>query len=56
MCTSIPEWFDRLPARHSDEFDMLRELSTYRDNSRLSCQIKFTADLAGLKLRIADDE
>ncbi|MGC4027400.1 MAG: 2Fe-2S iron-sulfur cluster-binding protein [Steroidobacteraceae bacterium] len=51
-----PEWFDRLPARHSDEFDMLRELSTYRDNSRLSCQIKFTADLAGLKLRIADDE
>ncbi len=51
-----PEWFDRLPARQSDELDLLRDLSTYQPNSRLSCQIKFTGELAGLKLRIADDE
>jgi 2Fe-2S ferredoxin len=51
-----PEWLAKLPAQHSDELDMLRELSTYRSNSRLSCQIKFTEPLAGLKVRIAEDE
>jgi 2Fe-2S ferredoxin len=51
-----PEWLAKLPARHSDETELLRDLSTYKDNSRLSCQIKFTEALAGLQLRIADDE
>jgi 2Fe-2S ferredoxin len=51
-----PQWLAKLPPAHSDEKDLLRDLSTYRDNSRLSCQIKFTAELAGLKIRIADDE
>lgn len=51
-----PEWLDKMPPMHSDERDLLQDLSTLRDNSRLSCQIKFTEELAGLKLRIADDE
>jgi ferredoxin, 2Fe-2S len=51
-----PAWLPKLPARHSDETELLRDLSTYKDNSRLSCQIKFTEALAGLQLRIADDE
>jgi 2Fe-2S ferredoxin len=52
-----PEWQDKLPPMHSDEKDLLSDLSTYRPGaSRLSCQIKFTEDLAGLSLRIADDE
>jgi ferredoxin, 2Fe-2S len=51
-----PTWLAKLPARHSDETELLRDLSTYKDNSRLSCQIKFTEALAGLQLRIADDE
>ena len=51
-----PEWLAKLPPAHSDEKDLLRDLSTYRENSRLSCQIKFTSELAGLKIRIADDE
>ena len=51
-----PEWLAKLPPSHSDEKDLVRDLSTYRENSRLSCQIKFTPDLAGLKIRIADDE
>lgn len=51
-----PAWLAKLPARHSDETELLRDLSTYKDNSRLSCQIKFTEALAGLQLRIADDE
>jgi 2Fe-2S ferredoxin len=52
-----PEWYGRLPPMHSDEKDLLGDLSTYREgSSRLSCQIKFVPDLAGLKLTIADDE
>ena len=51
-----PEWLPKLPAQHSDEKDLLADLSTRRGNSRLSCQIRFTEELAGLKLRIADDE
>jgi len=48
-----PEWLAKLPAMHSDEKDLLGELSTHNDNSRLSCHIKYTADLAGLKVEIA---
>jgi 2Fe-2S ferredoxin len=51
-----PEWLEKLPVPQSDELDLVRDLTTHRDNSRLSCQIKFTAALAGLKVRIADDE
>jgi 2Fe-2S ferredoxin len=51
-----PAWLSKLPARHSDETELLHDLSTYKENSRLSCQIKFTEALAGLQLRIADDE
>jgi 2Fe-2S ferredoxin len=52
-----PEWQGKLPPMHSDEKDLLGDLSTYREGaSRLSCQIKFTEALAGLKLQIAEDE
>ncbi len=51
-----PEWLAKLPPMHSDEKDLLSDLSTFRPNSRLSCQIKFSEALAGLKVRIADDE
>lgn len=50
------EWLAKLPPMHSDERDLLSDLSTFRPNSRLSCQIKFSEGLAGLKVRIADDE
>jgi len=50
------EWAGKLPAPQSDELDLLRDLSTFRSNSRLSCQIKFGEQLAGLAIRIADDE
>jgi 2Fe-2S ferredoxin len=51
-----PAWLPKLPPQHSDERDLLADLSTRRDNSRLACQIRFTEELAGLKVRIADDE
>ncbi|QDM41626.1 2Fe-2S iron-sulfur cluster-binding protein [Altererythrobacter sp. TH136] len=51
-----PAFKDRLPAMSEDEDDLL-ESSDYRDeNSRLSCQIPFTADLDGLKVTIAAED
>src|ERR1700719_2191909 len=51
-----PEWQPRLPAMMSDERELLSELAHYRENSRLSCQVEFTPELAGLRVRIAPDE
>jgi 2Fe-2S ferredoxin len=51
-----PSWQGKLPAMQSDERELLADLATRRDNSRLSCQVKFTADLEGLKVEIAPDE
>jgi ferredoxin, 2Fe-2S len=49
-------WSARLPAMMSDERELLSELSHYQENSHLSCQIEFTAELAGLRVSIAPDE
>jgi ferredoxin, 2Fe-2S len=51
-----PAWADKLPAPQSDERELLQELSHYTDQSRLSCQVEFTAELAGLRVTIAPDE
>lgn len=51
-----PEWQAQLPAPMSDERELLSELAHTQDNSRLSCQIEFTAELAGLRVTIAPDE
>jgi len=49
-------WVDRLPAKQSDEQELLVELTDYREQtSRLSCQVEFTEDLDNLKLTIAQD-
>lgn len=49
-------WVDRLPARQSDEQELLVELTDYHEKtSRLSCQVEFTPDLDNLKLTIAPD-
>lgn len=49
-------WMARLPAAMSDETDMLRDLTSYRGNSRLSCQIPLTDALDGLRVTIAPEE
>ena len=52
-----PAWFDKLPARMSDESELMHELSHYEpERSRLSCQVEFTEELAGLRVTIAPDE
>jgi len=51
-----PAWSEKLPPPMSDERELLGELSHYRENSRLSCQVEITAALDGLKVTIAEDE
>ena len=49
-------WVPRLTAPMSDETDMLKDLTSYRANSRLSCQIQLTDALDGLRVTIAPEE
>ena len=51
-----PEWLPRLPAAMSDERELVAELAHQQGNSRLSCQVEFTPELAGLRVTIAPDE
>ncbi len=51
-----PAWADKLPAPQSDELELLQELSHFTEQSRLSCQLEFTPQLAGLRVTIAPDE
>ena len=51
-----PAFKDKLPAMSEDEDDLL-ESSDHRDeNSRLGCQVPFTADLDGLRVTIAQED
>ncbi len=51
-----PTFKDKLPPMSEDEDDLL-ESSDHRDeNSRLGCQMPFTADLDGLRVTIAQED
>ena len=43
-----PEWFDKLPEAQAMEKEMLDFVMSPQPTSRLSCQIKVTAELDGL--------
>ena len=47
-----PEWREKVGARNAMEEDMLDFAFDVRENSRLSCQIKVTDALDGLRLKI----
>ena len=49
------EWLDRLEKPNQDENMMLDEAFEVRDNSRLSCQVKYTDALDGLKVTLAPE-
>lgn len=50
------DWIDRVGGAGGDEDDLL-DTSDHRDGtSRLSCQILFTAELDGLRVRIAPED
>jgi len=51
-----PAFADRLPELTEDEDDLL-DSSTHRDeNSRLACQIPFTAELDGMRVTISEED
>lgn len=50
-----PEWLGRLNEPNPDEGMMLDEAFEVRDNSRLSCQIKYSDALDGLKVTLAPE-
>jgi 2Fe-2S ferredoxin len=49
-------WVEKVGRRNDEENELLEELECCQPNSRLSCQIEFTADLDGLAIIIAPDE
>jgi 2Fe-2S ferredoxin len=51
-----PEFFTRLAPMSDDENDLLDSSGDRDEWSRLGCQIPFTADLDGLKVRIAAED
>ena len=48
-----PHWSARLPSPSEEEIERLDDAFDVRDGSRLSCQILVTAELNGLRLRLA---
>ena len=51
-----PAFADRLPPMSPDEDDLLDSSMDRDETSRLSCQIPFTDELDGLKVRIAEED
>ena len=49
-------WKDKLGAREDMEEDMLDFAFEVEDNSRLSCQIKVTAELDGLIVKVPEKQ
>lgn len=49
-------FMDKIPAMSEDEDDLLESSDHREANSRLGCQIPFTADLDGLKVTIAPED
>lgn len=51
-----PEWTGKLPEMSNDEDDLLSGSSYRTEASRLSCQIKVTEELEGLRVTIAPED
>lgn len=51
-----PQSMNRLPGAVEEEIELLEGSSHRRPTSRLSCQIKWTDDLDGLRVTLAPEE
>lgn len=49
-------WLGHLPAMSADEDDLLDCSGARQGNSRLSCQIPFTPELAGIAVTVAPED
>ncbi len=50
------DWLDRLPSQEPDERELIEFMGTFRETSRLSCQIPLTEELTGLEVELAPEE
>ncbi|HEX8443168.1 MAG TPA: 2Fe-2S iron-sulfur cluster-binding protein [Allosphingosinicella sp.] len=50
------EWLGALPPMSEDEDDLLDSSDARQANSRLSCQLRFTAALDGMRVQIAPED
>jgi 2Fe-2S ferredoxin len=50
------EWLDKLPAMQGDEDDLLDSSDQRAPNSRLSCQLRFSQELDGMRVTIAPED
>lgn len=51
------EWAEKLGEARDDELELLEDTECFRpDNSRLSCQLKMTPELDGMRLTVAPEE
>jgi ferredoxin len=48
-------WAEHLPARSDAEQVLVEDSGNFQENSRLSCQIDFSAELDGLSLTLAPE-
>jgi 2Fe-2S ferredoxin len=51
-----PAWVERLPPLGDDENDLLDSSNHRTERSRLSCQLRLTDALDGLRVRIAPED
>jgi len=51
-----PDWLEKTGARNAMEEDMLDFAFDVQDNSRLSCQIKVTDALDGLRVKVPEKQ
>ena len=52
-----PAWNEKLPPRSGEEAQLLGDVASFDERrSRLSCQLKLSAELDGLVLTVAPDE
>jgi 2Fe-2S ferredoxin len=51
-----PEFAAKIPAMSADEDELLDSSNFRKENSRLSCQIKMSDSLAGLRVTIAPED
>lgn len=51
-----PAYVEHLPTMSDDENDLLDSSDNRRENSRLSCQIKFSEALSGVRIVIAEED
>ncbi len=51
-----PAYVAKLPPRSEDEYSLLHGSQSFKDNSRLSCQIRVADAAEGLKVTIVPEE